>query len=234
MIQIAFYIVVAALVIYFGSGILAKFYYRRKFLAITADAEGICLTFDDGPDDTITPQILDILKEYEAKATFFLVGEKAEQYPQLARQITEMGHEVGEHCYRHILPWTSGPIKSLVEIFNAKCVIEQFCLSGKPILYRPPYGKLNLVLLLYLWWARRKIVFWNVDPKDYHQESGQKIAQFVIDRLKPGSVILLHDCKGDGGSSCSATVSALRLILEEIKHQKLRLLTARELLKISS
>ncbi len=230
MLKTVFLVVVIAAVLYFGPGILFKFYLRRRFLAVIAGAKGICLTFDDGPDEVITPQILDLLEEYETKATFFLVGKNVERHPQLTRRIIEMGHEIGEHGYRHHPPWKSDPISSLLEVIKAKRIMERLDESQRPILYRPPYGKLNLVLLLYLWWAQRRIVFWNIDPKDYHQPSGQEAAQYVIDRLVPGSVILLHDGRVRGGSQISVTISALKLILEEIKRRKLALSTVGELL----
>lgn len=230
MLKIAFLVVVVVTGLYFGLGVLVKLFLRGRFLAVIAGTKGICLTFDDGPDEVITPQILDLLKEYETKATFFLVGGNVDKHPQLARQIIEMGHEIGEHGYRHINPWISGPLKSSLEVIKAKRVMDQLCSPEGPILYRPPYGKLNLVLLLYLWWARRRMVFWNVDPRDYQQQSGQEVSQFVIDRLASGSVILLHDGRAGDGSKGSVTVTALRLILEEIKRRKLALSTVGELL----
>ena len=233
--QIALLIIVIIVVfLYFGLGVVVKFYLRWRFLAVMASSERICLTFDDGPDDKITPQILELLSEYGAKATFFVVGEKVEQHPQLVRRIVEMGHEIGEHGYRHLHPWKSSPLNSSAEVVKARRIIDKLGVTKKPILYRPPYGKLNFLLLISLWDQRRQVVFWNIDPKDYQQQSGQKVAQFVIDRLAPGSVILLHDGRTGNGSQGSVTVTALQSILEEIKRRELHLATVRELLEKSA
>lgn len=230
MLKIAFLVFVIVMFLYFGLGVLFKIYLRRRFLAAIKNRTGICLTFDDGPDDESTPQILKLLKEYNAKATFFVAGRNVDKHQQIARQITETGNEIGEHGYDHINPWRSGPISSSLDMIKAKRVIDRLCLSEERILFRPPFGKLNFALLLYLWWARRRVVFWNIDPRDYQQQSGRQVAQFVIDRLAPGSVILLHDGRMRDGSQISVTVSALKLILEEVKRRKLTLSTVGELL----
>ena len=212
---------------------LLKIFLRRRFLNIIKGTGGICLTFDDGPHAESTPQILELLRQFGAKATFFVVGENVEKNPLLAHRIVEMGNDVGEHGYRHKFPWKTGPLGSIADMIKTRKVVKMLSLPDGPILHRPPFGKLNLITFLYIWLTRRKIVFWNINPEDYNHNSAEEVARHVIDRLVPGSVILLHDGRTGNGSNVSVTVSSLKLILEEAKRREMSFCTVRELLKLN-
>lgn len=193
---------------------------RRRFHALCRRQSSVFLTFDDGPDPEFTPKILELLKQYDVQATFFVLGEKVRQYPEIVRQIIAMGHEVGEHGYAHIHAWKSGPVRAAVDLFKARRVLVSIAGPHDIKFFRPPYGKLNLVSLLYAIFFRRKIIFWDIDPRDYQAQDAHDVASYVLKRLKPGSVILLHDGRRTL-SDPIVTVLALQMILEATAHSPL-------------
>ncbi len=201
---------------------------RKRFSSIIKRNGCICLTFDDGPDPGSTPQILELLNTAGTKATFFLLGENAEKYPDIVRKIVDTGHEIGDHSYRHTHAWKCNPFQSVVDLIRGGRTIEKYRKSKEPILFRPPYGKLNLATLMYTFFARKRMAFWNVDPKDYQQHSGKIVADYVIERISRGSVILLHDGRRNMASSPDVTVSGVRLILEAVIGKGLTLNTLSE------
>lgn len=203
---------------------------RKRFLTAVARRNAVCLTFDDGPHWESTSTILQLLEETRAKATFFMLGKNIEQYPQIAARIVALGHEVGEHSYEHTHPWTSGPIRSLRDLLRGGRMVAPYRCSERPALFRPPYGKLNFVTLLYTLVLRRRLVFWNVNPRDYEQDCPETVVRHVKERIAPGTVILLHDGRRDPSRSCDATVLALNAILKEIANRGLATVTVGEAL----
>lgn len=199
---------------------LLKMLLRRKSLDnIDRSQPVLYLTFDDGPDPLATPAILDLLREYDARATFFVTGNNLMRNRKIGEQILVESHSLGEHGYFHIHPWKSLPAASWREVTQSDRAITEALPKGQiKVLHRPPFGKFNLVTLLYSIRKRRKIVFWDIDPKDYACDSPDDIASHVLSKARPGSVILLHDARGNLRSSdVRVTVEALRLILPEAK-----------------
>lgn len=157
----------------------------------TRNREQIAITIDDGPDAVHTPRMLDIFRDHAVKATFFVVGGAAEQYPELVRRMRKEGHEVGSHSYSHPyfhkLSW-SGAIR---EIGMTGWVLNRI-LGEKCKLFRPPHGKLSLRSLIPAWAAGQQVVMWNVDLKDYHASPGEVEAQLDRISLASGDIILYH------------------------------------------
>ena len=151
----------------------------------------IALTIDDGPDPVHTPRILDICRDYAVKATFFVVGGAAEQYPEIVLRMKKEGHDVGSHSYSHPyfnrLSW-SGAIR---EISMTRWVLNRI-LGEECKLFRPPHGKLSLRSLLPAWASGQQVVMWNVDLKDYRASAGDVEAQLNQISLSPGDIILYH------------------------------------------
>lgn len=192
-----------------------KLIMRQRFLATAKALEMVFLTFDDGPDPESTPKLLGLLNKAEAKATFFVLGKNVERYPDLAKKIIEDGHEIGEHSYEHLHAWKTGPLRTLRDLVRGERVLQSVSrVSNHRVLFRPPFGKINLSTLLYIWLRRKQVAFWNIDPKDYEAGSAQEVANHVIQRLGPGDVILLHDGRLSGNSNVHVTSGALGLILE--------------------
>ncbi len=164
---------------------------RRLFEHGSRERPQIAITVDDGPDPVHTPRILDIFREQAVKATFFVVGGAAEQYPELVLRMRKEGHEVGSHSYSHPyfhrLSW-SGAIR---EIGMTRWVLDRI-LGEKCKLFRPPHGKLSLRSLIPAWAAGQQVVMWNVDLKDYSARPGDVEAQLDRTSFASGDIILYH------------------------------------------
>ena len=146
----------------------------------------IYLTFDDGPDPEVTPEVLEILKRYSAKATFFCVGENVKRFPDIYQQIITHGHTVGNHTYNHLKGWRA----------NTQDYIENVKLASDYIdsnLFRPPYGRIKRSQYKIL---NRKytIVFWDILSFDYSKRiTKEECTNKVIKNTKSGSIIVFHD-----------------------------------------
>jgi nucleoside-diphosphate-sugar epimerase/peptidoglycan/xylan/chitin deacetylase (PgdA/CDA1 family) len=155
------------------------------------DRPQIAITVDDGPDLVHTPRMLDIFRDHAVKATFFVVGGAAEQYPELVVRMKNEGHEVGSHSYSHPyfhrLSW-SGAVR---EIGMTRWVLNRI-LGEKCKLFRPPHGKLSLRSLIPAWLAGQQVVMWSVDLEDYRATSGEVEAQLERTNLTSGDIILYH------------------------------------------
>ncbi|HLZ50681.1 MAG TPA: polysaccharide deacetylase family protein [Candidatus Acidoferrum sp.] len=155
------------------------------------DRSRIAITVDDGPDPVHTPRMLDIFREHAVRATFFVVGGAAEQYPELVLRMKDEGHEVGSHSYSHPyfdkLSW-SGAIR---EIGMTRWVLSRI-LGEKCKLFRPPHGKLSPRSLIPAWAAGHQVVMWNVDLKDYCAASGDVEARLERTSFTSGDIILYH------------------------------------------
>ncbi len=207
-------IILIFIILYIIFPFLIKKLLRMKFLTNIGKEKYIYLTFDDGPDPVLTPKILEILKKADIKATFFLLGRNIDKYPDLVDRILENGHEIGEHGYGHLHPWKSNPFNYLLDLVKSHNIIKKYFKSPKCITFRPPFGKLNILTLFYIWIMKKKVAFWNIDPKDFMLQSGKDVAEEVLGKIQPGSVILLHDGRiKKGMSDKNVTISALEQIL---------------------
>ncbi|QSO47601.1 polysaccharide deacetylase family protein [Alicyclobacillus mengziensis] len=168
----------------------------------------VALTFDDGPDERYTPEVLQILHDLDVKATFFLVAKRAEVHPELVRLIVEGGHDIGSHSYQHRHHWSRLPFSTWRDIRHGKETLER--LSGRPIrFYRPPWGAFNwftrlactsLGLTPTLWSARAMDWF----PGSYAKEEEDRIVRAA----HPGAIVLCHDAGGAEGAPTN-TMTAL-------------------------
>lgn len=178
---------------------------------------GIALTFDDGPDPKFTPQLLDLLKRYRIKATFFVLGAKAEQHPELIRRMHEDGHLVGIHNYSHrsnaiMSPWTVRQ-----QLNRAAYTIENIT-GSKPLHYRPPWGVFNLFDFWLL--QRYRIILWSVIVGDWVSAAGaDRIKERLLEACKEGAIIVLHDSGETLGADEDAPrhmLQALQLFLDQV------------------
>lgn len=175
----------------------------------------VYLTFDDGPHPKYTLQILNILKRYNVKATFFVLGKKAEQFPHIIKSIKESGHIIGNHGYSHRPIWILLP-KDTREEFDKTDSIISGITGESPRYLRPPWGGVNLGLLEFLRNKSRKIVLWSLDSRDWQRTIDEKkLAKRVLERIKPGDIILFHDGRWDDISE--KTVRVLPQIIEGLR-----------------
>lgn len=146
------------------------------------------LTFDDGPHPVITPWVLNKLKEYKAKATFFCIGRNVERYPEIFMEIKRQGHSVGNHTYSHLNGWKT----SNKHYYEDVDLASQFIDSK---LFRPPYGKIRPLQLQHLK-KEYLIIMWDILSKDYSMStSPEDCYKNVSDYAQRGSVIVFHDSK---------------------------------------
>jgi nucleoside-diphosphate-sugar epimerase/peptidoglycan/xylan/chitin deacetylase (PgdA/CDA1 family) len=155
------------------------------------DRSQIAITIDDGPDPVHTPRMLDIFRQHAVKATFFVVGAAAEQYPELVLRMKNEGHEVGSHSYSHPyfdrLSWLGAMREIGMTRWVLNCILGETCK-----LFRPPHGKLSLRSLIPAWAAGQQVVMWNVDLKDYCAASGHVEARLERTSFTSGDIILYH------------------------------------------
>jgi peptidoglycan/xylan/chitin deacetylase (PgdA/CDA1 family) len=210
---------------YFVVPWLIKPLLTRRLVSRVRRSESVCLTFDDGPDPSSTPRILDALEAAGAKATFFMLGRNALRHPSLVQKIAESGHEIGEHGFGHCHAWKTGPLRYIADLVQGRRALAE--VGGPPAvsLYRPAFGELNLLTLLYLLVGRRRLVMWNVNPRDFEARSGPDVARQVARDVGAGSVILMHDGREDATTDAEVTVEAVKLILRDLKESGLRLTT---------
>ena len=191
----------------------------------------VALTFDDGPDPRFTPQVLDVLNQHNVKATFFLMGARADKYPELVRRIVEEGHIIGNHTYWHPNLVEEGDIATLeTELLRASDTIEN--LAGyRPKLFRAPYGFLYNELVERVAELNYTIVGWSADSLDWQESPPNVIAYNVLSNTEPGAIILMHD-GGEWDADRTVTIEALNIIIPTLKEQGIEFTTVPDLLNI--
>lgn len=171
---------------------------ERRWLVRGRRARGvhgpaISLTFDDGPHPEFTPLILDRLQTFGWKGTFFVIGERAEEYPEIIRRIVQEGHEIGTHSWSHSDPRTTSAAKLFDETLACERLLTELCGVNVSTL-RPPKGELSWQKILEFWRRRRTVVLWNVDPKDYRPAAGLDLRRWAACYApQNGDIVLLHD-----------------------------------------
>ncbi len=146
----------------------------------------IYLTFDDGPIPETTPWLLDLLEAYQAKATFFCVGDNVRKYPHLYHRILDQGHSVGNHTYNHLTGWKTSVEDYVENINKAKDFIDSD-------LFRPPHGLIKNAQFQIIR-DEFKIVMWDVLSMDYDQKvHPEQCLRNVTSHVKPGSIVVFHD-----------------------------------------
>jgi peptidoglycan-N-acetylglucosamine deacetylase len=169
----------------------------------------IAMTFDDGPSPETTPRLLDILKQRNIKATFFMIGQNAERNPEIVKRILAEGHEIGNHSWTHPQLSKLSDQRVTDEITKTQDAIKNAC-GYTPVLLRPPYGAIT---------SRQKdwiekqfglsIIMWSVDPFDWKRPGASVIEQRILAGARPGAIILSHDIHKQTVDAMPATLDAL-------------------------
>ncbi len=189
----------------------------------------IALTFDDGPHPVYTPIILDILKEYNIHATFFLIGENAQRYPELVRRIQSEGHEIGNHTYCHAKLKENTPEKIREEILNAEDILLQIG-DQRPKLLRPPGGLYDRNVCDAAKGLDYDIILWTIDTLDWAHTPVGEIVEKVEKNIRSGDIILCHDFVGGGPSP---TPEAVRILIPKLLGREYEFVTVSELIHSS-
>jgi len=192
----------------------------------------VALTFDDGPNEPYTSQVLKVLKDQDVKATFFLVGKNVEMFPEAARAIVAAGHAIGNHSYDHhnLVTKTNEQVRD--EIEKTEEIIEKTT-GEKTALFRPPYGEKDTLTVEQTHKLGYVMVEWSVSAEDWRKPGSDHIIDNVVKSVRNGSIILMHDGdKWRHGSDRSQTVAALPMIISQLRQQGYEFVTVPELLKL--
>ena len=179
------------------------------WFSVNVDGPYIAMTFDDGPSPETTPRLLDILKQRNIKATFFMIGQNAERNPAIVKRILAEGHEIGNHSWTHPQLSKLSDDRVTEEINKTQNAIKDA--SGyTPVLLRPPYGAIT---------ARQKewiekqfglsVIIWSVDPFDWKRPGASVIEQRILSGARPGAIVLSHDIHKQTVDAMPATLDAL-------------------------
>ena len=171
------------------------------------------LTFDDGPNPTLTERIIEIMHRYDAQGTFFLLGSKAEKHPSLVRDLLDGGHQIGNHTFSHPDAWLVSSSSVIDELEHTTLVLEDQ--SGRPVDWmRPPYGRFTRGMRRWCRDRRQRLTMWDLAPGDYLPVITQvDVERHVVEHIRPGSIVVLHD-----NPRCAAgTPAALESVLQRLR-----------------
>lgn len=184
-------------------------------------ARGVALTFDDGPHPEHTPKVLDLLDAAGAKATFFVIGRKAEQHPDVVREIVRRGHAVGLHSYAHDRLFSLRSLRVVREDLARAVKVLEGITGERPWLFRPPVGHTSLRIARAVEELDLEVVGWSVRGVDGLARSRpERVAARVIPGLEDGAVVLLHDA-AERDTHVPAAIAALPRILEAMDRRNL-------------
>jgi len=189
----------------------------------------VALTFDDGPNEPYTGRILDILQARDIRATFFIIGENAQQFPETVRRENALGMEIGNHTYNHKILLHESSTTLAWQITHTQDTLDSIA-GLRPVWFRPPHGFRDPRLFAMTRRNGLAVAEWSNMPKDWTRPGTAVIVKRTLDKLKPGDIILLHD--GDSiyvGGDRSQTVEALPAILDGIAARGLKPVTLSEL-----
>jgi len=197
------------------------------YSSVRTDQKVAALTFDDGPTNPYTPEVLDILKKHGVKATFFVTGENAHAHPALLKRMMAEGHEIGNHTWNH----------PMMKFKSAKYIRDQIERTDEAIRaagytgtihFRCPYGLRPAALPLVLKDMGKEHILFSVDPTDWRKPSASTITKRILNQTRPGAFVLMHD----GGGNRSHTVAALDGVIDGLKAKGYSFVTVQEMLDL--
>lgn len=192
---------------------------REAYLASIKDTKKlIAFTFDDGPSSESTPKLLDNLDKYNARVTFFVVGERVSKYSSVLKRAHNMGNEIGSHTFSHknLTKLSDNELKNEVEKTNSEI---KKVIGVNPSLMRPPYGSYNDSVKEI---AGVPIVTWNIDTLDWKNKNKDKVCKNILDNAHDGAIVLMHDLYG-------STVDGALMAMDKLQHEGYAFVTVSEL-----
>ncbi|MBQ9940853.1 MAG: polysaccharide deacetylase family protein [Clostridia bacterium] len=203
--------------------------FAREIIANNSSAtKKIALTFDDGPHPKHTEEILDILKEYGVKATFFIIGSNAQKHPDIVKRTFDEGHELGNHTYNHVFINRISDDKLREEISKTDEIIKQIT-GTAPIVFRPPGGAYNDLKVDVVSATGHKCILWSwwQDTRDWSCPPVDKVVNTVLSNLHDGDIILFHDFNNGN----TPTAKALRIIIPRLIEMDYEFVSVSELIQ---
>jgi peptidoglycan-N-acetylglucosamine deacetylase len=195
--------------------------------SVHVDGPYIALTFDDGPNQKLTPRLLDLLAEHHIHVTFFVVGENAAEYPEILQRAVREGHEIGNHTWSHpnLAKMSDENVRSQIKrteeaITNA--------IGSRPTLFRPPYGSVTAHQKRFIHdELGYEIILWEVDPLDWKNPGPNVVSSRILKETRPGSIVLAHDIHAQ-------TIQAMPATLTELEAKGFKFVTVSQLLKLQT
>ncbi len=215
-----------------GEEDLAALYPRHIVRQGQTEQSLVALTFDDGPDSVYTPAILDILSQYDVKATFFLTGTRSEQFPEVVQIIIDQGHALGNHSYTHGRYSAMTPEDIRDDLKRTDDIFHSITLT-RSRLFRPPYGALSATAAETVIDEGYTIILWSVDSLDWQDLSREEVVENIVPHVVNGSIILQHSAGGEG-QNLWGTVEALPEIIETLQEDNFKFVTIPVLLERSN
>lgn len=197
---------------------------KQEEAATNSGGKYVALTFDDGPSADVTPRVLETLKQYDAKATFFMLGSQVDYHPDMAKRVSDAGHEIGNHTKQHQDLTTLGPEEIRQEISSTSDTIAN-ATGTRPYLVRPPYGAYNDYVINDAANHGDSIVLWSVDSLDWQSRNANAINHEIQQQITPGSIVLMHDIH-------EATADALPELMEQLHQEGYQFVTVSQLLEM--
>lgn len=182
----------------------------------------IALTFDDGPNPDTTRKVLETLKKYNAKATFFMLGSRVAFYPDIVKEMKDAGHELGNHTWNHPDLTKASKEKISAEINNTSNAIEKAA-GSKPTVFRPPYGAVNKLVRSQ---TTLPVVLWDVDTQDWKYRDANHLLEHIKKHAKDGAIVLMHDIHPSTADGLDAVLAYLQqegysfVTVSELKNRK--------------
>lgn len=224
----AFFCIIFMLSVY---TVLPNYYFRNISKSVLkkfkTEKKVIALTFDDGPDKKYTPILLDLLKKYNIKCTFFVVAEKAYDNKEIIDRMLTDGHSVGLHSLKHQSAWLSFPWKPKKDFDLSLNYMSK--LGIRPEFFRPPWGTFNLLTQYYAGKNNLNTVLWSMNAADWSKKTTTNdIVSKITNKIKPGDILVLHDSNGAEGAPMR-TITALEEILPHLLIEGYEFITLHEL-----
>ena len=207
---------------------LAKQHPDQVFYCGPADRKMVGLTFDDGPDAIITPEVLDVLRDYDVKASFFFKGNRVKKYRSVVKRALDEGHLVLSHAYSHQELDKMSAYEISREIEAAEDALWEVT-GQRPAMLRPPFGAVNGDVIKESAQHSHKLILWSIDTLDWSHKDRYHIARNVLDNVRNGDIILMHSDEDKG-----ETVAALPLIIEGLQKAGYRMVTLDQMLGLEA
>lgn len=194
-----------------------------SYSAVHVDGPYIAMTFDDGPSEKLTPELLDILAQHHIHATFFVIGKNVVEHPEIVQRAVREGHEIGNHSWTHPLFARMQDASVRAELQKTDDAIRA-AIGARPVLMRPPYGSITArqKKWIYLEFGYRSIL-WDVDPLDWKRPGPAVVTRRIVKETRPGSIILSHDIH-------PGTIAAMPDTFDQLQAKGFKFVTVSELI----
>ncbi|MEQ9424013.1 MAG: polysaccharide deacetylase family protein [Cyclobacteriaceae bacterium] len=170
---------------------LIKKLYPNRIWDFKQESNSIFLTFDDGPKPEVTDYILEMLEQFNARATFFVVGGNVEKFPDLFKKTVSKGHTIGNHTFNHLNGWNTSSTDYINNVDRCDLMLQSNCINTR--LFRPPYGRMKPSQARPLA-EKKKIVMWDYLVGDFDAGlSADQCLKRALNQIRPGSIVLFHD-----------------------------------------